>query len=328
MMRRARKVRVGITMGDPAGAGPQAIALSLKRLYGKAHFTIIGDERIFEKAKKKAGSAAGTGAYDFVDLKNVAQKTFRFGRPTFECGRAAVDYIDYALGMLKEGRIDCLVTGPVSKEMICRAGIPFSGHTEYLAGACGVKDYAMMLLNKKLKITLATRHLPLVKAAGTLSSRHIRTAALLTHQWLRVFFGISNPRLVICGVNPHASDNGLLGTQENAFIKPLIRRLKAKGMAISGPYAAEAALLKTAEGFYDAAVAMYHDQAMIALKLSDASSGVNLTLGLPFVRTSPLHGTAFDAAARGEVSGSSFTRAITTAIDCCLRFDLRHCADA
>jgi len=315
-------------MGDPAGAGPQAIALSLKRLYGKAHFTVIGDERVFEKAKKKAGLAAGRGSYDFLDLRNVPRKTFRFGRPTFACARAAVDYIDYALGMLKEGRIDCLVTGPVSKEMISRAGIPFSGHTEYLAGACGVKDYAMMLLNKKLKITLATRHLPLIKAARTLNSRHIRTAVSLTHQWLKVFFGIAHPRLVICGVNPHASDNGLIGTQENAFIKPLVKKLKAKGMAINGPYAAEAALLKTAEGFYDAAVAMYHDQAMIALKLSDALSGVNLTLGLPFVRTSPLHGTAFDASAKGRVSGDSFTRAITTAIDCCLCFDSRLCTDA
>jgi len=307
-------------MGDPASASPQALAASLSRLKGLARFVVIGDAGVYRKAEKIEKVPSRKACYDFLDLKNVPLSTFSFGRPKAAYGRASLDYIDAALGLLRERRIDCLVTGPVSKEHVSAAGVKFSGHTEYLAGALGVRDYAMMLLNNKLKITLVTRHIPLEKVSRALNAGAIRSAVISTHKWLKVLFAVRSPRIVVCGLNPHASDNGLIGDNENILIKPLVRSLRARGVRIEGPVSAEAALLKTAEGAYDAAIAMYHDQAMVALKLSDASSGVNLTLGLPFVRTSPLHGTAFDIAGTKKVSPASFTAAIETAAACSLRY--------
>ncbi|MDD5255726.1 MAG: 4-hydroxythreonine-4-phosphate dehydrogenase PdxA [Candidatus Omnitrophica bacterium] len=313
-------VTVGITMGDPASASPQALAASLSRLAGLARFVVIGDAGVYRKAARIAKASTCGAGCDFLDLKNVPLSKFSFGRPKAAYGRASLEYIDAALGLLRERRIDCLVTGPVSKEHVNAAGVHFTGHTEYIAAAFKTADYAMMLLNNKLKVTLATRHIALEKVSRALNAKAFRSAAALTHKWLKVLFALRSPRIVVCGLNPHASDNGLIGNNENILIKPLIRSLRARGVRIEGPISAEAALLKTAEGAYDAAIAMYHDQAMVALKLSDASSGVNLTLGLPFVRTSPLHGTAFDIAGTQKVSPASFTAAIKTAAACSLRY--------
>ncbi|MFA5156383.1 MAG: 4-hydroxythreonine-4-phosphate dehydrogenase PdxA [Candidatus Omnitrophota bacterium] len=289
-----RKIRVGITIGDPSGIGPHITAIALNKLRGLAEFTVIGD---------------------------LKQRNLKLGRALPEYGRASIEYLDRALGLIKRGEIDCLVTCPISKEAINLAGYKYSGHTEYFSSKCGVKDPVMMLLNDRLKISLVTRHLPLVKVSPALTEEKIRHTALVTLASLKNLFGIKNPRLVICGLNPHASDNGLLGKEENRIIKPALKKIAAqaaRGSVIDGPFSADSAIAKTAKGRYDCAVAMYHDQALIPLKLTSAETGVNITLGLSFIRTSPLHGTAFDLAASGfkGASAESLIAAIKLAVKC------------
>jgi len=312
------KIRVGITMGDPSGIGPHITANAVEKLKGLAEFTIIGDRRVFEKAKTKKQKAKN---YRFADLKNVNQNNFSFGQVKAEYGKASIDYLDKARELIKNKQIDCIVTAPISKEAINLAGYKYSGHTEYFSQETGVGDFVMMLLNRRLKISLVTRHLPLACVASELTEEKIYRTVLLTRESLKQLFSLKNPRLVICGVNPHASDNGLIGKEENNILKPALSRLASvidKAAVIDGPLSADVAIKKAAEGHYDCVIAMYHDQALIALKLTGDKSGVNITLGLPFVRTSPLHGTAFDIAADGfrGASADSLIAAIKLAIKC------------
>ncbi|MCX5710562.1 MAG: 4-hydroxythreonine-4-phosphate dehydrogenase PdxA, partial [Candidatus Omnitrophica bacterium] len=210
------------------------------------------------------------------------------------------------------------VTCPVSKEAINLAGIRFQGHTEYLARSFKVKSYVMMLLNQELKFSLITRHIPLKEVPGVLSSKMIFDNARVTLSGLRKLFAIIRPRLVFCGLNPHASDNGIIGKEELELIRPAIKKIKKElRISIDGPLSADVAISKAYAKDYDCVMAMYHDQALIPLKLTGNNSGVNLTLGLPFVRTSPLHGTAFDIAARPErACPDSLIEAIKLAIKC------------
>ena len=252
----------------------------------------------------------------FIDLNNVAHKNFSFGKVKAEYGRASVEYLDKAIELIKNKEIDCLVTCPVSKEAISLAGFDnFSGHTEYLAARTNTKYFAMMLLNRKLRFTLVTRHIPLKDIPYKLDTDKIYKTILLTYRSIKELFLIKNPRIVVCGLNPHASDNGLLGGEENKIIRPALMRLKRIIRNVDGPLSADVAVLKAAQKKYDCIIAMYHDQALIPLKISDTYTGVNLTLGLPFIRTSPLHGTAFDIAAKFNLANpSSLIAAIKLAI--------------
>jgi 4-hydroxythreonine-4-phosphate dehydrogenase len=237
-------------------------------------------------------------------------------------GKASLEYLDKAIELIKNKEIDCLVTCPVSKEAINLAGFrSFRGHTEYIARATGVKDFAMMLLNKRLRISLATRHIPLQEVSLQLDRNKIYKTILLTYKSLKELFCIKKPRLVVCGLNPHASDNGVIGKEENRIIKPMLTELRnrIKDVRIDGPEPAEIGILKAAQKRYDCVIAMYHDQALIPLKLSGGYTGVNLTLGLKFVRTSPLHGTAFDIAHKYALADpASLIDAIVLAIKCTL----------
>ncbi|MDD5565463.1 MAG: 4-hydroxythreonine-4-phosphate dehydrogenase PdxA [Candidatus Omnitrophica bacterium] len=312
--RSSRRVRVGITMGDPSGIGSEIIVRSLASLGPIADVTIIGDAFVFSKVtscvRRKLACA-------FIDLHNVRRMDFSFGTIKAEYGKASVDYLDKAMDLLKDKQLDCLVTAPISKEALSLAGIPLTGHTEYLARAASAKRVVMMLLNKFLKISLVTRHLPLQQVSRSIHKRLIRETLLLTRNALTSLFLIRKPRIVICGLNPHASDNGVLGPQEHSVIMPALKGMGGKKGIVDGPLSADVALYKLLRKEYDAAVAMYHDQALIALKLLDASTGVNITLGLPFVRTSPLHGTAFDIAGKHCANALSMQAAIQTAIQCC-----------
>lgn len=314
------RVRVGITMGDPSGIGPSIIAKALPRVRHLAEFVIIGDRRIFEKQgdgsiffflKKIEPSPV------FIDLNNVHPKTFQFGKIKAEYGRAAIEYLDKAMELLKRGQIDCLVTAPISKEAVNLAGSHYSGHTEYFEALTGKKT-VMMLINRKLKFSLVTRHLALEAVPAAISQEKILRAIRMTHKAMRSYFSIAVPRIVVNGLNPHASDNGLIGREENRIIKPSVAKSRKSMRYVDGPLAADVAVKMAAAGKYDAIIAMYHDQALIPLKLSGDESGVNLTLGLPFIRTSPLHGTAFDIAATGLAQPDSFISAIKLAIQCSL----------
>lgn len=306
-------------MGDPAGIGPAITVKAIQKLKGLADFVIIGDKWVFNKIPNPKSQIPNC---KFIDLNNVPRENFSFAKVKAEYGRASVEYLDKALELIKNNEIDCLVTCPVSKEAVSLGGFKgFSGHTEYLASAAKTKYFVMMLLNERLKISLVTRHICLKDVPGRLNRDKIYETVILTHKSLRELFGIRNPRIVVCGLNPHASDNGVMGDEENRIIKPALMRLKRKikGMCIDGPQPADTAILKAAQKEYDCVIAMYHDQALIPLKISGGYTGVNLTLGLGFVRTSPLHGTAFDIAGRFNLANpASLIEAIRLAIRCTL----------
>ncbi|MEW6075256.1 MAG: 4-hydroxythreonine-4-phosphate dehydrogenase PdxA [Candidatus Omnitrophota bacterium] len=310
----SKRIRVGITMGDPSGIGSEIIARSLTSLGRIADFTVIGDAFVFSKV---ASCVRRKLVCSFVDLHNVRRMGFSFGTIKAEYGKASVEYLDKAMDLLKDTQLDCLVTAPISKEALSLAGISLTGHTEYLTRATSAKRVVMMLLNKFLKISLVTRHLPLQQVSRSIHKRLIVETLLRTREALSTLFLIRKPRIVMCGLNPHASDNGVLGPEERSIIIPALRGIGRKG-TVDGPLSADVALYKLLHKEYDAAVAMYHDQALIALKLLDASTGVNMTLGLPFVRTSPLHGTAFDIAGKGCANALPMQAAIQTAIQCCV----------
>jgi 4-hydroxythreonine-4-phosphate dehydrogenase len=302
-------------MGDPSGVGAEIIALALKKVRLSAEFIVIGDKWVFEKSQKAKVKSI---KYKFIDLENVSHKNFAFGKIRSEYGRASIEYLDKAMELIKKREIDCLVTAPISKEAINLAGFKYSGHTEYFAQKSNTKDFAMLLVNRQLKISLVTRHTPILKVPLELSKEIIYNTVRLTYKSLQDLFLIKKPRLVVCGLNPHASDNGLIGQEENRIIKPVLANLKNTIKHIDGPKSADIAILEAYQKKYDCVIAMYHDQALIPLKLLGKSTGVNLTLGLSFIRTSPLHGTAFDIAGTNLADPASLIEAIKLAARCTL----------
>jgi len=316
---KSRKIRVGITIGDPSGIGPVITLKALNKLGGLADFTVIGSSLVLAKAAKLL--KINPEPVKLIDLNNVREKKFNFGSLNAQNGLACLEYLDVALKLLKNNKIDCLVTCPISKEAIFLAGSEFSGHTEYLARQTGCPDLVMMLLNDKLKFSLLTRHIRLQDVSRMLTRKLLENNILNTVKGLKDLFLIKKPRLVVCGVNPHASDNGVIGTEEQNIIIPVIKSLNKKlsPITIGKVLGADLAIASAAKGQFDCVIAAYHDQALIALKLTGFDSGVNLTLGLPFARTSPLHGTAFDLAARPLLANpNSLIAAIKLAIKCTL----------
>lgn len=310
-----KRICVGITMGDPSGIGPEIIAkaldnLKLRRL---ADFMIIGDEWVFLKATRIKHVLKGI---EFLDLKNVNRKNFSFGKIEKDYGRASMEYIKKALELIKKGKINCLVTAPISKEAINLAGYRYPGHTEYLAEFFDLDDVAMMLVAKRLKVALVTRHIPLKVITQVLNSKDIYKTIKLTFKGLKDLFNIKQPSIAVCGLNPHASDGGLLGDEEERIIKPAINLAKDQNISIDGPFPSDTVFYRALQGEYHAVIAMYHDQGLIPIKMMGFNKVVNFTLGLPFVRTSPGHGTAFKIAGKQEASSLSMQEAIRLAIKC------------
>jgi len=333
-------IRVGLTIGDPAGIGPAIVLKAVKQLKDKVDFLIIGDSFVLAKTAKllkiepqnfpfseiPRSSSLCRGVKSItlkqgllVDLNNLKPKNFTFGKLSAATGKASLDYLDMGLRLLKEKRIDCLVTAPISKEAINLAGAKFSGHTEYLASRTGCNDLVMMLINEQLKFSLVTRHIPLKDVCRKLTQNNLEINILNTIKGLKHLFLIKKPTLVVCALNPHASDNGVIGIEEKSLIVPAIKSLrsKIKDATITGPLSADVAIAEAAQGKFDCVIALYHDQALIPLKLTGFEHGVNLTLGLPFVRTSPLHGTAFDIAGNPRLANpNSLIAAIKLAVKC------------
>ena len=306
-------------MGDPSGIGPSILLKAIGRLRGSAEFLIIGDAWVLGKVENALGAKLSRyQGVRLIDLKNVPRKDFAFGKIRAEYGKASIEYLDKAMDLLIAKEIDCLVTCPISKEAVKLAGFRFPGHTEYLAECSATRDFAMMLLNRRLKFSLLTTHIPLKDVSSQINKGVIRKNIVLAVNSLKKLWAIKKPRIVVCGLNPHASDGGIIGKEELAILKPALKGLKARLKAvIVGPVSSDAAILKASKGKFDAVVAMYHDQALIPLKLTGYDTGVNMTLGLPFVRTSPLHGTAFDIAAIPSLADpSSLIEAIKLAVKC------------
>ncbi|MCX5699964.1 MAG: 4-hydroxythreonine-4-phosphate dehydrogenase PdxA [Candidatus Omnitrophica bacterium] len=305
------KIKVGISIGDPSGCGPIVTLKAITRLKGIADFVVIGDAYLLKGLPRDSR---------LINLNNIERKGFEKGKIKAKYGRASIEYLDKAQELLINKEIDCLVTAPISKEAINKAGFSYSGHTEYFLKKSGVKEVAMLLLNKFLKFSLVTRHLALKDVPRALTRERLYNNILTTYKSLNSVFAIKNPRLVVCGLNPHASDNGLIGNEEQEVIKPVLQKIRNKfRITIDGPLSVDVAIYQALMKKHDCVIAIYHDQALISLKLTDFGSGVNMTLGLPFIRTSPLHGTAFDIVKNPRlVNPDSMIAAIKLAIKCAL----------
>ncbi|MCX5696190.1 MAG: 4-hydroxythreonine-4-phosphate dehydrogenase PdxA [Candidatus Omnitrophica bacterium] len=303
---KSNKIRVGITIGDPSGIGPAITLKAVNKLKNLADFVVIGDGHLLKDLS----------AARLVDLGNINRQKFSRGKISAEYGRASIEYLDKALDLLRRKEIDCLVTAPISKEAVIKAGYKYGGHTEYFLNKTGVEEVVMLLLNDFLKFGLITRHIPLKAVPAALSKDKLCKDVSIVFKALKNLFGIQNPRLALCSLNPHASENGLIGKEEKEIMQPALKMLR-KGINIDGPLAADVAILRAYQGKYDCLIALYHDQALIPLKLTGFAAGANMTLGLPFIRTSPLHGTAFDIAKTPRLADpSSMIAAIKLAIKC------------
>jgi len=272
-----RRPRIGITLGDPEGIGPEVVARALAsgKLDRKFDYEVLGDARTRRRAD-------------------------------------AVDWVVDGARLCLAGELAGLVTAPLSKRLLHDAGWRFEGHTELLAHLSGTKKFAMMLVGGPLRVALATVHVPLARVPRLLTAARIFDVIELSHQACRRF-GFRRPRIGVAGLNPHAGEGGLLGGEESRVIAPAVRRAARKGLDVTGPWPADTLFHKAYHGVFDAVVAMYHDQGLAPLKMIAFDTGVNLTLGLPFVRTSPDHGTAFDIAGKGVARPDSMIAAINLA---------------
>lgn len=306
----SNKQIIGITMGDPAGIGPEVTLKAIYRLNQNQREKILVIGSGFVLAKNPIFRRLN---FELVDVDNVSRANFAKGKISPSFGHAALEYIDKGLELLKVRAINALVTAPVSKEAINLAGFKFSGHTEYLAQKTHTKKFAMMFVANKLKVVLVTRHLPLKKVPPEINKGKIIETALLTRNFLKDYYRIKTPRIAVCGLNPHAGEDGLFGKEEEDIIKPAIAQTKRQIKFIFGPFASDTLFLPSQSKRFDAIIAMYHDQGMIPVKTLAFNSCVNVTLGLPFIRTSPCHGTAFDIAGKNKADCSSMLAAIKLA---------------
>lgn len=306
---------VVITAGDPAGVGPEIILRALKKpsLFKSTIPLVIGDYGIFRKTAKTLKLSMPSGL-NFMDLKNVSRKSFRFGVSKSAFGRASMEYLACGTSIAKSQKKAALVTAPINKASINRAGFRFSGHTEFLRRFAESKEVTMMLVGGGLRVSLATRHIALADIPKRLSQKIIIRTTEHTYRALKKLFGIKRPRIGIAALNPHAGEEGLLGDEEKRVILPAAKELKRRMKGVAGPFPADTLFYKAHKGMLDAVVCMYHDQGLIPLKMLAFERGVNLTIGLPFIRTSPDHGTAFDIAGKGKANPSSMIEAIKLAV--------------
>ncbi len=323
-----KTIRVGITIGDFNGVGPEVIikALSHPSIVEMCTPVIYGSSKVISYHKNIVNPADfsynTTGSADKIyhqriNVVNVWQDNINIelGKETQEAGKIAHIALDQAVRDLKDGHIDVLVTAPISKNAMKLAGFQYPGHTEYLANAFGVKEGLMMMIAGNQRMALNTVHIPLrdVPAALSVDSLKNKLNALINS--LKIDFGISRPTVAVLGLNPHAGENGNIGKEDDEIIRPAILECKKAGNVIMGPYPADGFFGSANYQKYDAIFAMYHDQGLIPFKLLHFHDGVNYTAGLPYVRTSPDHGTAYDIAGKNEADPESFKAALFAAID-------------
>lgn len=311
-------------MGDPAGIGGEIILKALPVLSRRSIPVIIGDYSIIdvnlrhqraqiEKPDFKGFMDGRKGDAEFIDIGFL--KNCRFGVIDSSFGQASYNYIIEALKLVFLGEVSAIVTCPISKISLHKAGIDFPGHTELLAHFGGVKDFIMMMANRSIRVSLVTIHIPLKDVPENITMERIFNCISITYRTLKVSWGIHNPLIKVCGLNPHAGEQGVIGGEEKA-ITDAIRRAKSIGISVEGPFPADT-LFHSMD--CDAYIAMYHDQGLIPVKTLDFRRTVNITLGLPFVRTSPGHGTGFDIAGKGIADPSGLIEAYRIAEQMCLK---------
>lgn len=302
-------VRIAVTMGDPAGVGPEVVvrALAGSGVAELAHWVVVGDRVVAREAERITGVKLQAELRDQRRLPDG----FGFGKLSAECGRAGLHYVKTATEMCLRGEAQAMVTAPLNKEAVALGGIAFSGHTEYIAELCGHSDSRMLLVSERLKVVHVTTHIPL-RQACELDPARIRRTIELGHEAMRLM-GFARPRIAVCGLNPHAGEHGLFGEEDERLIAPVIEELRARGLDLSGPEPADTVFLRAVNGKFDLVVAMYHDQGHIPMKLLDFDRGVNVSIGLPIIRTSVDHGTAFDIAGKGLAREESMVCALRLA---------------
>ena len=321
------KLKIGISIGDINGIGLEVILKALLHekmaelftpvIYGSSkvvsyHKNIIEDEVDFNSTR-----SADKVYPDRINIVNCWQENVNItlGKPSELSGKYAIQSLEAATQDLKTGLIDALVTAPISKEAMHLSGFPFPGHTEYLTKELGPGQSLMFMINEGLRIGLATNHLPLKEVAGALNKELIMEKLQLMNQSLKMDFRLERPSIAVLGLNPHAGDGGVLGDEEERFIRPAVVELKKKGMLVMGPFSADGFFGSSQYSKFDAILAMYHDQGLIPFKTLSFGNGVNYTAGLSCIRTSPDHGTAFDLAGKNEADPSSFRKALFLAMD-------------
>jgi 4-hydroxythreonine-4-phosphate dehydrogenase len=322
----ADRPRIAITMGDPAGIGPEIIVKALPRedIYQVCRPFVLGDVGLLKRASEGVGPRSFhvmanpgdiSGEPETIDVLPISdmEGSVTPGKPTAEGGKAMVNYILRAVEMATTGQVAAMVTCPISKELMNQVGYGFEGHTELIAYLTHTKDYVMMLAGEKLRVALATIHCPLRDVADTISKERIVKTVSITCRALERDFGIKGPRVAVAALNPHAGESGLFGREDIEIIKPAVEEARDSGLSVEGPLPADTVFYLALKGRFDAVVAMYHDQGLIPLKLLHFSDAVNLTLGLPIVRTSVDHGTAYDIAGKGIADPSSLIAAIQMA---------------
>ena len=308
-----RSLRIGITLGDLNGIGPE-VALKALRQIGAARsvqFVLIGSPHAI-RPHLQSGHRWPPQLLLWDPTPHLTPHC-QPGRITAEAARAAAAWIFFAVRACRAGLLDALVTAPISKEGFQLAGVHFPGHTEMLAQLTGARRYAMLLFGGPLRVILATRHLPLADVPAALTTAGLVETIKLTDEGLR-WMGLRRRQIAVCGLNPHAGDGGLLGREEIDVIAPAIHIARRTGLTLTGPIPADTVFHQAIHGKFDSVVAMYHDQGLGPLKMLAFDTGVNLTLGLPIVRTSPDHGTAYDIAGKDSASPASMLTALHWAI--------------
>ena len=319
---------LAVTMGDPAGIGPEvalaAICRSARRRYQPI---LVGDADVFRATARMldlnvelvdVGAPPARRRLPILPTTGVPTRYRRLGAPRAAparaaCGEAAYAAILGAVDLVQQGVADAVVTAPISKQHVTAAGHDIPGHTELLADLAGGAAVRMMLAGPKLRVVLVTTHLALADVPGALTTAGVDATIMITASALRSRFGCDRPRIAVTGLNPHAGEGGKFGDEEARLIAPAVRKAKRRGVDVVGPLAADSLFAEAASGGYGAVVCMYHDQGLGPFKLLHFADGVNVTLGLPFVRTSPDHGTAFDIAGRGLADPRSMAAALDLA---------------
>ena len=320
---------LAMTMGDPAGIGPEIIlkALAHADLFDRCRPLVIGDRRMLAQAAPWVGQAAPvfepitqprTGAYHagtvpVLDLGNADPAAVPIGVESAAGGRAAVEAVYRACDLTMAGETDAVVTAPLNKAAMHMAGFTYPGHTELLAERTGAGKITMLLTGPNLRIVHVSMHVGLTEAIARVTTERVLDTIHLAQQACRAL-GIAQPRIAVAGLNPHASEGGLFGNQEATAIIPAIAAARTEGLDVSDPQPPDTVFLRAAKGAYDIVVAMYHDQGHIPMKLLAFDSGVNVSIGLPIIRTSVDHGTAFDIAGKGIAREESLSAAIDVAI--------------
>ncbi|RLB42375.1 MAG: 4-hydroxythreonine-4-phosphate dehydrogenase PdxA [Deltaproteobacteria bacterium] len=319
---------IGITMGDPAGVGPEIIlkALSNKEIFSLCVPIIIGDLGALDRAAKvlkwhgkvqsiqdpfEAGLSAGS--LNVMCPYNLPSGSFEPGLPTVEGGEAAARFIKEAVKLAVMGKVGGIVTCPVNKAMLNKAGYNYEGHTQMIASLTRCDSYVMMLAGERLRVSLVTIHVPLAKVPQLITQQKVIQTITITHRALERDFGLARPRIGVAALNPHAGEAGLFGKEEEEVLRPAVTETRSQGMEVQGPFPSDTLFWRAARGEFDAVVAMYHDQGLAPLKLVHFYDAVNVTLGLPIVRTSVDHGTAYDLAGTGKANPNSLVNALMMA---------------